>query len=178
MFLLFARGLAGCHVAEADHLKPAFLMMSSKEAGGGCGGGGGGGCGSVLLYLPDSRWRWIGESYARHVLFALPVTFQMSPGKTASIPARLFPSDFSNGVGNSRAGVGEQLQGATGREGERERWWWRWGGGERQCSSTAFMINSICIFIDKCYSTGNSAPVISHRGCSSKQDLMIYPGAG
>lgn len=106
MFLLFTRGLSGCHVAEADHLKPVFLMMSSKEAGGG---------GGVLFYLPDSRWRWIGESYARHVLFALPVTSQMSPGKTASIPARLFPSDFSNGVGNSRAGAGEQLQGATGR---------------------------------------------------------------
>lgn len=99
-------------------------MMSSKEASGGGGGGGG----VVLLYLPDSRWRWIGESYARHVLFALPVTSQMSPGKTASIPARLFPSDFSNGVGNSRAGVGEQLQGATWREGERERWWWPGGG--------------------------------------------------
>lgn len=106
VFLLLARRPSGCHVSEAHHLKPVFLMMSSKEAGGG-----------VLLYLADSRWRWIGESYARHVLFALPVTSQMSPGKTASIPARLFPSDFSNGVGNSRAGVGEQLQGATGREG-------------------------------------------------------------
>lgn len=97
------------------------------------------------------------------MLFAVPVTSQMSPGKTASIPAWLFPSDFSNGVGNSRASIENSFR-------ELER--------ERERSFTAFMINSICIFIDKCYSTGNFAPVISHRGCSSKQDLMIYLGAG
>lgn len=31
------------------------------------------------------------------------------------------------------------------------------------------MINPVCIFIDKGYSTGNSAPVISHGGCASEQ---------
>lgn len=107
----------------------------------------------------ESQWR--AERYTHHVLFVVPVTSQMSSGKTASIPAWLFPSDFSNGVGNSRASRENQLQGAV-----------------RECGFTAFMINSICIFIDKCYSTGNSAPVISHRGCSSKQDLMIYLGTG
>lgn len=42
---------------------------------------------------------------------------------------------------------------------------------------TAFVINPVCIFIDKGYSTGNSAPVISHGGCASKQGLTIYPCA-
>lgn len=81
--------------------------------------------------------------------------------RQASIPKWLFPSDFSNGVGNSGASRENQLQGAG-----------------RECGFTAFMINSICIFIDKCYSTGNFAPLISQRACSSKQDLMIYLGAG
>ena len=107
----------------------------------------------------ESQWR--AERYTHHVLFVVPVTSQMSPGKTASIPAWLLPSDFSNGVGNSRASRENQLQGAGGESG-----------------FTAFMINSICIFIDKCYSTGNFAPLISQRACSSKQDLMIYLGAG
>lgn len=105
--------------------------------------------------------QWIDELYIRHVLFVLPATSQMSEGKTASIPVWLSPSDISNGVGNSRAGRENQPQGAR-----------------RKCSFTAFMTNSICIFIDKWYSTGNFAPMISHRGCSSKQDLMIYLGTG
>lgn len=96
-----------------------------------------------------------------HVLFVVPVTSQMSPGKTASIPAWLSPSDFSNGVRNSRTSRESQLQGA-----------------EREHSFTASMTNSIWIFIDKCYSAGNFAPMISHRDCSSKQDLMIYLAAG
>lgn len=34
----------------------------------------------------------------------------------------------------------------------------------------------LVFFIDKCYSTGNVAPMISHRGCGSRQDVMIYLG--
>lgn len=51
----------------------------------------------------ESQWR--AERYTHHVLFVVPVTSQMSPGKTASIPTWLFPSDFSNGVWNSRASI-------------------------------------------------------------------------
>lgn len=40
------------------------------------------------------------------------------------------------------------------------------------------MTNSICIFIDKWYSTGNSAPTISHRHYCSEQDSTIYLDAG
>ncbi len=69
------------------------------------------------------------------------------------------PLDFPNGVGNSRASRENQLEGAR-----------------RKHGFTACMINSICIFIDKCYSAGNFAPLISQRACSSKQDLMIYLG--
>lgn len=39
---------------------------------------------------------------AHHVLFVVPVTPQMSQGKTASIPTRLFPPDFWNSRAGSR----------------------------------------------------------------------------
>lgn len=54
------------------------------------------------------------ERYAHHVLFMVPVTPQMSQGKTASIPAWLFPPDFSNAAGNSRAGSRDSSYGEPG----------------------------------------------------------------
>lgn len=48
---------------------------------------------------------WRAEDYTHHVLFVVLVTSQMSPGKTASIPSWLFPSDFSNGAGNNRVSI-------------------------------------------------------------------------
>lgn len=51
------------------------------------------------------------ERCAHHVLSVVPVTPQMSQGKTASIPAWLFPPDLSK----SRAGKQrQQLQGVRG----------------------------------------------------------------
>lgn len=54
------------------------------------------------------------ERCAHHVLFMVPVTPQMSQGKTASIPAWLFPPDFSNAAGNSRAGSRDSSYGEPG----------------------------------------------------------------
>lgn len=49
------------------------------------------------------------ERYAHHVLFVVPVTPQMSQGKTASIPAWLFPLDFSNSGAGSRGSSYREL---------------------------------------------------------------------
>lgn len=98
--------------------------------------------------------------FTRRVVFVVPVTSQMSPGKTAHIPTWLFPSDSSNGEGNSTASRKSELQGA---------------GSEH--SFTAYMTNSICVFIDKCYSTGNFASMISHRAVTQAR-VNDLSGAG
>lgn len=53
---------------------------------------------AVAPHVPTER----DKRYAHHVLFVVPVTPQMSQGKTASIPAWLFPADFSNSRTSSR----------------------------------------------------------------------------
>lgn len=54
------------------------------------------------------------ESYAHHVLSMVPVTPQMSQGKTARIPAGLFPPDFWDAAGNSKAGSRDSSYGEPG----------------------------------------------------------------
>lgn len=54
------------------------------------------------------------ERYAHHVLFVVPVTPQMSQGKTASIPTRLSPPDFWNSrAGSTGSGSGEPGESAA-----------------------------------------------------------------